>query len=211
MAVKTMNGAASRERILDAARGEFAEKGFEKASLRVIAQKADLTTGAIYGYFSTKQDLFNAIVAPAANELLSLFESAQRKFYEQPFERQGMEDMLGFTLEVNKRIVSVLYDNRDAFLLVLEKAGGTPWADYVERFVEIEAESTTRYVDVRNEGGDDKISAISDTLARTLARSYFACLFEVFRLEPAEADAFANMQALVRFYHRGYEALFEDA
>ena len=45
------------ERILQAAMEEFSEKGFLGASLRQIVKRAGVTTGAFYGYFSSKETL----------------------------------------------------------------------------------------------------------------------------------------------------------
>ncbi len=50
------------EKIEQAALEEFSEKGFLGASLRQIVKQAGVTTGAFYGYFSSKEALFAAIV-----------------------------------------------------------------------------------------------------------------------------------------------------
>lgn len=49
-------------RILSAAKTEFLEKGFKSASLRNIVKDAGVTTGAFYGYFASKEELFDALV-----------------------------------------------------------------------------------------------------------------------------------------------------
>lgn len=46
--------------ILSAAKAEFSEKGFQSASLRRIVKNAGVTTGAFYGYFKSKEELFSA-------------------------------------------------------------------------------------------------------------------------------------------------------
>ena len=56
--------------ILSAAIQEFLEKGFTSASLRNIAKKAGVTTGALYGYYDSKEDLFEALVGEHYNFLL---------------------------------------------------------------------------------------------------------------------------------------------
>lgn len=62
---------STQKRILDAGKSEFLEKGFKSASLRSIAQKAGVTTGAIYGYYPDKEALFGALVeGPAHRELM---------------------------------------------------------------------------------------------------------------------------------------------
>ena len=54
------------EKIQDAALAEFLDKGFQGASLRQIVKNAGVTTGAFYGYFSSKEALFASIVEPHA-------------------------------------------------------------------------------------------------------------------------------------------------
>ncbi len=47
----------TRERVLAAALAEFAEQGYQGASIEDIAARAGLTKGAVYYYFSDKDDL----------------------------------------------------------------------------------------------------------------------------------------------------------
>jgi AcrR family transcriptional regulator len=52
----------SREKLLEAAISEIAERGYEKARLVDIAAKADLTVGSVYTWYKNKADLFNAAI-----------------------------------------------------------------------------------------------------------------------------------------------------
>ena len=56
------NSPVTLKKIQEAAMEEFAEKGFHGASLRQIVKQAGVTTGAFYGYFSSKEALFASIV-----------------------------------------------------------------------------------------------------------------------------------------------------
>jgi AcrR family transcriptional regulator len=49
-----------REQIIDAALRVFADKGFARATNRDIAHEAGITTGLIYYYFKSKEDLLRA-------------------------------------------------------------------------------------------------------------------------------------------------------
>lgn len=51
-----------KTKILEVARREFILKGFQQASLRQIARDAGMTTGGIYTYFKSKEEIFNLIV-----------------------------------------------------------------------------------------------------------------------------------------------------
>lgn len=47
-----------RQRILNAAMKEFAQKGFKNASTDVIVKEAGISKGALFHYFNNKKDLF---------------------------------------------------------------------------------------------------------------------------------------------------------
>ncbi|MBQ8826815.1 MAG: helix-turn-helix transcriptional regulator, partial [Oscillospiraceae bacterium] len=46
---------AVKIRLIETAKKEFLDKGYEKASLRKICADADVTTGAMYFFFKNKQ------------------------------------------------------------------------------------------------------------------------------------------------------------
>lgn len=51
------DGASTKERILDVALDLFTERGYEKTSLRDIAQQLSITKAALYYHFERKQDI----------------------------------------------------------------------------------------------------------------------------------------------------------
>jgi AcrR family transcriptional regulator len=57
--------AGTRERILDAAREEFSERGYEKTSVRGIAKAAGVDAALVHHYFGTKEQVFEAAVEVA--------------------------------------------------------------------------------------------------------------------------------------------------
>lgn len=57
----------TRARVLAAARSIFAERGFEAATVRDIAQTAELSTGAVFASFVDKAELFDAVMVSAYN------------------------------------------------------------------------------------------------------------------------------------------------
>ena len=56
---------ATRQQLLEAALGVFAQKGVSRTSLQDIAIAAGTTRGAIYWHFRNKADLFNALMESA--------------------------------------------------------------------------------------------------------------------------------------------------
>ena len=65
-----------RQAILEAAAKVFLEKGPAAASMDEIAERAELSKGTLYLYFSSKEDLFVAASAEPLDYLISLFREA---------------------------------------------------------------------------------------------------------------------------------------
>src|SRR3569833_1953767 len=51
----------TRAKLLEAARALIREKGYDQTTLEEIAERAGMTTGAIYGNFKNREDLFIAL------------------------------------------------------------------------------------------------------------------------------------------------------
>ncbi|WP_374514003.1 TetR family transcriptional regulator [Brevundimonas sp.] len=52
----------TRQKVLDAARALFAERGYEAATIRDIAKGAGMSTGAVFANFQDKAELFEAVL-----------------------------------------------------------------------------------------------------------------------------------------------------
>lgn len=98
MAVSKIDGnMTTLERIHWAAKAEFLEKGYKDASLRNIVKSVGMTTGAFYGYYKSKEELFDALAGEHYAYLLNCFQKAQTEFASLPRERQPevMSDISG--------------------------------------------------------------------------------------------------------------------
>ncbi|RZS40742.1 TetR family transcriptional regulator [Herbihabitans rhizosphaerae] len=56
----------NRTKVLEAAKEEFAERGFREAKIDTIAERAELTRGAVYSNFPGKRALYFAVLADLA-------------------------------------------------------------------------------------------------------------------------------------------------
>jgi len=107
MAISKEQGKKMREvtrgKILSAASSLFAEKGLLGTSAKDIAKKADVSTGLMYHYFKTKEDMFNAIVSETMKEINDIYQTwgleknkaGIRKFAEECI--TAMQKDLGFS------------------------------------------------------------------------------------------------------------------
>ncbi|MCF8069096.1 MAG: TetR/AcrR family transcriptional regulator [Desulfobacterales bacterium] len=66
------------DHILEAAKTVFMEKGYKNATLRKIALKAQITTGAIYVYFSGKDELYAEVCKQIFHLMNSYLDKASK-------------------------------------------------------------------------------------------------------------------------------------
>lgn len=60
----------TRQKVLDAARALFAERGYDAATIRDIAKGAGMSTGAVFANFQDKAELFEAVFSEEMEGLL---------------------------------------------------------------------------------------------------------------------------------------------
>ena len=136
------NSEETKQKLLFAAKIEFLEKGFQKASLRNICKKAGVTTGALYFFFKDKEDLFSALVSGVYETLTDIFHlhlNAEHEHLEyicRTFEvskvktfgavtelfdfkeREGISDVI----EAGQRLFDCIYKDYETSMLLLSKA-----------------------------------------------------------------------------------------
>src|SRR6267154_4510843 len=76
---KAQERQARRRRIQEAARTVFAERGYAGASIELIARAAQLSVGAIYLYFRSKEDLYVSLI----EDTLTVFDVEMTQIREQ--------------------------------------------------------------------------------------------------------------------------------
>ncbi|CAM5489016.1 TetR/AcrR family transcriptional regulator [Streptomyces canus] len=69
----------TRQRIQDVALGLFAEQGYEKTSLREIAEHLDVTKAALYYHFKTKEEILVSIFDDLTQPILDLIEWGRKQ------------------------------------------------------------------------------------------------------------------------------------
>src|ERR1700683_3662645 len=76
---QTERSAATRRKLLAAAKRIFAQDGFEGARLEDIAARAGYTRGAFYANFESKEDIFFALLAEWVRERIDSVIAALRR------------------------------------------------------------------------------------------------------------------------------------
>jgi AcrR family transcriptional regulator len=76
MRVTAETRAATRQRIVEAAQQQFAQRGFEATTTRDLARAARIATGTLFNYFPTKEAIALDLVAQACAEVENAFAGA---------------------------------------------------------------------------------------------------------------------------------------
>jgi AcrR family transcriptional regulator len=172
-----------RARILEASLQVFAELGFLGATMASIAERAELGSASLYRYFASKSELFDAVITPElaaeferllVNRVRALGQSSANSFAPR---RDYGQEMLDFWLE-----------HRLAVVVLLDRAEGTAYEPYGQRFVSLLVKSTIEQMRAAEPG-------IEITPA---ARFVLTRIFESTRRTLAEILAHTSNQRVLR-------------
>lgn len=186
-------------KILEAAKAEFLEKGYRRASVRSIAAAAGVTTGALYRYYANKEALFDALVSAPATELYQWY----REFSEAYSQRGMDEQVAGLLSGDGVSEFQYVYQHYDAFKLIACCAVGTKYEGYMASLIEVETKSTITLVRLMQQSGrlsDD----VDDTMVHIVVSSMFTALFEVIEHDESAEVAMHHIQKLREFYAAGW-------
>ncbi len=192
----------TKAKILASAKSEFLDKGFTNASLRTIAANAGLTTGAMYRHFKDKDALFCALVDDAIEATLKIVRTAgveHHETVEDPIGRGHEEDEIKFM----KYFTNYMFENKDAFVLLLTKAAGSTHENFLEEISNIYTENVIATVNWMKEKYNitkpiDNMSL--HVFANTTINAYAEIILH--NMDMNEAAIF--MSNIQEFFHFGF-------
>ncbi len=151
--MKQQRGEETRARILEAAETGFAEHGYDSTSVAEICRRAEVSKGAFYHHFSSKQDLFLELLQHWLGELdaqLGEFRTGRAPVSE---ELLGMTEMICPIFEAAEDQLPIFLEfwAKAAHDAAVWEATITPYRRYRAFFAEIVergiAQGTLRRVD----------------------------------------------------------------
>ena len=192
------------EKIHRIAEREFLEKGFKGASLRNIVKEAGVTTGAFYGYYCSKEELFDALVKPHADYLKQNFVREQQVFAQ----LSEVEQLRQVSHSGEKYMFDILeygFAHRNGMRLLLMAAAGTQYEDFVHQLVELEIQGTHRFMDVLEHMGKSRIK-VGEYFEHTVVSGMYSAFFELFIHDVPYEEAKECAGELMKFYAAGWMA-----
>ncbi|MDF1617450.1 TetR/AcrR family transcriptional regulator [Petrocella sp. FN5] len=114
-----------RTKIHQAAIDAFIRDGYQKASMRGIAESAGMSVGNLYRYFKNKEDLFAHLVKP----LIEVFLACE----DQPFKPQLLEVNILENSAIMDMIMNARIEYRQELFILFLRAEGSPYEGAKDR------------------------------------------------------------------------------
>lgn len=113
----------TEQKLIRSGRAEFLKKGYVKASLRDICKAADVTTGAFYFSFESKEALMTAILDPVIADYEHMCaELAQRE-----------EEDPGTADDNERQIMEYLSEHRAEAIILMERSEGSRYEGFRQK------------------------------------------------------------------------------
>jgi len=184
----------TKELLLKVAKEEFLYKGFEKASMRNICKKANVTTGAAYFFFKAKVMLNHIVEIENENKVI----------------RDDKKISLDSAIDTNtlqiKGILKYMYDNFDVFVLLLCKSTGSSMENFYDRMVESFENLNRDYIMNKRDTGEIGVY-FDENILHNLVSLQVSAIVEPIRHQLPREEALKQVDAIARFFYGGWNEL----
>lgn len=128
----------TKNRILECAKKEFLNKGFDKAQVGEIAKAANVTTGAIYRHFKNKEDLFFTLIEDVYKYTLEVVVEVETKNESEDYKTLLAQDehiVIEAMFSEAMNFVNYMYEHFEEFKLIFECSKGSMVENFIEEIV----------------------------------------------------------------------------
>jgi AcrR family transcriptional regulator len=188
-----------RQRIVEAARREFLRVGYEKASIRTIAEKARTAKSNLYNYFTDKDDLFHSVLGPTVAKIRAGLVAAKRFNVPKGVEEYTLASQSSVVAVVNQFVAENFTDVR----LLLFKAQGSRLEGFKTEILEAFTDSMAAWVASMRPG-----RKVSRLFVRSVCGFYLS-LIEQAILFGKTADMPGFQKEFTRFVYHGWKGVLQ--
>lgn len=118
-----------KQNIIKESKELFLQKGFEMASMNMIAHKAGISKSNLYNYFSSKEEIFYLLTDQVNKQIEIMFDNILEHDYDSHF---NVETFISL---VSDHLGKLLADYREEVLLIVDCSKGTRFEDTVHNFI----------------------------------------------------------------------------
>lgn len=203
-----MQDMGTLDRILACGKDCFLKYTFKSAPLRKIVAEAGVTTGAFYGYFANKEELFYALTDETASGLMALLDSVASDMNAFLPEEKVFKMCNAYISRIPE-IVDYLLAHRDAMRLIISCSQGTKYENFF------------RSLQRRNESNISRSASEASTSVRNihplsidtmglLMDGYFSILEKLILDETDRDKIIRCMAEVAKVYEIGILALMQE-
>lgn len=191
------------DEIIQAAYAEFLTYGFQKASLHKIAEKAGVTTGAIYTRYKNKDALFVSLLQDFFETMKTLFTPIAEE-YEKARHSAQPEDILRAINAEERIYFQLLTGHYDDCTLFFCRSDGSSVETMLHELMDQKAEQTVEFF-FQIYGKKPNADAI-----RLLMGAQFWYFRQLLDKRLEEDEMLACLQAVLNFTNAGWRQLCDS-
>lgn len=191
------------DKIIEAATTEFLEFGFQGASLRRIAQRANLSTGALYTRYENKDALFCSIVKDILSEISHEFEPLQKGYMDA--QKSNSVDAILEAIRQEERVYQkILLKYYDQCVLFFCQSDGSSLQAKLEEFMAYKAKETVAFLE-----NISKKEVNADGVEILLLQQFY-CYRAILQKRLSKEQTTACLKMVENFQEAGWKAFFRQ-
>ena len=181
-------------RILEAGRAEYMERGYRGGSVCRIAARANVPIGNFYRYFDGKKSLLDAIVGQVYNFIPKFIAdlAGTTTVLAMPLEQ--------FSVFIAKELYRVFWRSRTELCILLYKCQGTEYEHFRSMIDELIYD-----IIVKRNFGDREITESERIMSRVVSNGYLAGILELLDMEWDEQKFTGLIQKITLFFFSDFK------
>lgn len=191
------------DKIRNAAMEEFIKHGYLAASLHKIADRAGVTTGALYTRYKNKDDLFGSLLEEIFDLLQSRGEAAAKQ-YEKAEKSGSVSDFLAAMRFEEQIYMDIFFEYYDECLLFFCKSNGSSVEDSLNKIIDYKVDTTVSFL--KKAAG----RPVNREAVYLLLDANFHMYRQLLLRGQEKAEAAACMKVVQDFWETGWKNLYEQ-
>jgi len=194
---------ANHIKIIAAAKAEFMEMGFDKSSMRSIAERCGMTAAGIYRHCVDKADLFDQIVAPAVDRINAWLDAHVARYVDAVHHEERIQ-WRDSEIDMMREII---YPNMEEYHLLLAKSRGSKYEHFLHDLTEGQQAQLLQYMPMLKAQGY-AVKDITPKELHLLLSAYTTALFEPVIHNYSVEEALRCLTTVEAFFVPGWKQLF---
>lgn len=172
---------AIHNKILEVAKKDIAQNGYDKMSMRKIATECDISVSNLYNYFANKEAILDSLVGEFYYQVLNIEDidiSLPTAF--------NAVDFKQYLTSITNQLIHFMNTNKDILRILLAKVKGSKYEDFKERLINNYSAYELSSVDLLT-AAHEITELPSEDLIKNLCHMYVR-LCEIYLLENKQVE-----------------------